>query len=510
MRKVQALLRWSTSHPLRAALLVGLALRLIGLSSRSVQYDDVFSIFLAARSLPEIVAGTAADTMPPLFYFILHFWMVLGQQIWLVRLLSVGFSLAVIVLLFQVSEYWLGTPAAGWAALLAAISPLQLYHAQDVRMYMLLVLAQMGYIWCFTRIWFAYYPQGAAIPLSLEAGRTSWRDWLGLVIFGAAAMYTHNLAVFGLLAADIFVLLRARWKLLARLVAAQLVIGLLALPWLLLLPGQLAKIQHAFWTPRPGLVEIIQAVIMFTAAMPLPQTLLVIAAVLSFQVLIMLALELRHPGARSMGVGFMALVLLAPPVLLFAVSYLMRPVFVPRGFLVASLAYDALAGFVISRAWSRPPGKLIAAGFILAAALTLPVFYTFDGFPRSPYQAAAGYLLKASPPGAVVIHDSKLSFFPMRYYAPQLDERFIADPPGTANDTFAPASQQAMQLFPQPDLTTAAAGLNDLFFVTYTRVFDEYRSLGQATHPAIQWLDSHYTRAGHQVFGDLEVFQYRR
>ena len=249
---------------------------------------------------------------------------------------------------------------------------------------------------------------------------------------------------------------------------------------------------------------------MFTAAMPLPPVLLGIAAILSFQILIMILLELRRREARVEGVGFMALLLLVPPLLLFGVSYIMRPVFVPRGFLVSSLAYDGLGGYVISRGWSRPPGKLIAAGFILAAVLTLPSFYTFNTFPRSPYQAATSYLEKEIQPGAVVIHETKLSYFPMHFYAPELVQSFIADPQGSANDTYAPISQQAMQLFPQPDLPTAASGYNALYFVTYTRVFDEYRSLGQAEHPAIAWLNDRYTLIAHQVFGDLEVFQYQR
>ena len=489
---------WWERHPLAVALTLGLVLRLIGIQSRSLQYDDAFSIFLAARSLPEIVSGTAADTMPPLFYFVLHFWLAISQQVWFIRLLSVIFSLVVIALLFEITQRWLGQSAAGWAALLAAISPLQMYHSQDVRMYMLLVLGQMGYAWFFTRIWFA------------EAGDRQIRNWIGLVLFGTIAMYSHNLAIFGLIVPNIFLLFQRRWKLLARLVAAQVVMGIVCLPWLMLLPGQLAKIQRAFWTPRPGLVEIIQAVIMFTSAMPLPPILLGIAAILSFQILIMMLLELRRRDTCTQGMGFMALLLLVPPLLLFAVSYLMRPVFVPRGFLVSSLAYDGLAGYAISRGWSRPPGKLIAAGFILAAILTLPSFYTFNTFPRSPYQAATSYLEKTIQPGAVVIHETKLSFFPMHFYAPKLAQSFIADPQGSQNDTYAPASQQAMQLIPQPDLPTATAGYNALYYVTYTRVFEEYRSLGQAEHPAIVWLNDHYKLTGHRVFGDLEVFQYLR
>ena len=65
LAKVRGAGRWVAQHALVLSLLLGLALRLIGLDSRSLQYDDTFSIFLSARSLPDILRGTAADTMPP-------------------------------------------------------------------------------------------------------------------------------------------------------------------------------------------------------------------------------------------------------------------------------------------------------------------------------------------------------------------------------------------------------------------------------------------------------------
>lgn len=497
--KIAEASRWIQQNPLGFALLLGIGLRLIALESRSLQYDDAFSIFLAVRSLPEIVTGTAADTMPPLYYFLLHFWMLINQEIWFIRLLSVIISLLLIVLVYQIVILWAGRCAAGWAAFLAAISPLQIYHAQDIRMYALLVLGQASYLWFFSRLWFAN--QKGWHPLG---------NWIGLVLSGLLAIYSHNLAIFALVVPDLFLLVKRRWKMLVRLITAQALIGLGALPWWMLLPGQLQKIQNAFWTPRPGLVEIFQAIIMFTAAMPLPQVLMLIAAVLSLQTLVLILIELWRYGRRDIGAGFLAGFFIIPPVLLFAVSYLMRPVFVPRGFLVSSLAYFGLAGFVITRSWSRGAGKLIAAAFILAAALTLPSYYSFASFPRSPYKEAAAYVEQANKPGMLVIHETKLSYFPMHFYAPDLPQTFLADVPGSANDTFAPASQSAMNIFPAGDLPSAAQGKQTIFFITYSQVFAEYQQIGIGEHPSIKWLNENYHFASRIVFNDLEVYRYER
>jgi hypothetical protein len=60
----------------------GLILRLPGLETRPIWYDEAFSILLAARPFGQVVSGTAADTMPPLYYAMLGLWQSLGQAIW--------------------------------------------------------------------------------------------------------------------------------------------------------------------------------------------------------------------------------------------------------------------------------------------------------------------------------------------------------------------------------------------------------------------------------------------
>jgi len=58
-----------------AILTLAVILRSIAITTREIQYDDTFTIFLSQQPLNDIISGTAADTMPPLFYFMLHYWM---------------------------------------------------------------------------------------------------------------------------------------------------------------------------------------------------------------------------------------------------------------------------------------------------------------------------------------------------------------------------------------------------------------------------------------------------
>jgi mannosyltransferase len=477
--------------------LVALVLRCLFIGTRSIEYDDAFSIFLSQQSISAIVHGTAADTMPPLYYFLLHFWMILGRQVWLLRSLSVLLSLGSVYLLYWVVKDLVDWKAGLWAAFLAAISPLQIYHAQDLRMYALLELAQLGYIWFFSQIF-----------KNLNLEKVDWKNWGGLVFCGGLAMYSHNLAIFVLVVPDLFLIFKRNWRLLFRLIAAQLVIGLVALPWLFYLPGQILKIQGAFWTPRPGLVEIIQAVIMFTAALPLSGILLIIAAVLSIEVLLIIVMEAIKDKEKKDELGFLACYALIPPVLIFIVSYIMRPVFVPRGFLVSSMAYYGIAGVVISKNWSKGVGVLLVGTFGLAAVISLPSQYLLNTFPRSPYQEEVSYLEGVIQPGEQVIHDNKLSYFPSEYYSPELPQRFLADQPGSPNDTFAPGSQKAMGIYPQPDLPTAIGDSQQLYFVVFSQTIQEYKMAGLPDHPNLTWLRLHYMLLDKKVFNDLEVYHF--
>ena len=213
-------------------------------------------------------------------------------------------------------------------------------------MYALLAFSELAYMLFFSRIW-----------RHDDNSRAVWKNWLGLILSGIVAMYTHNLAAFWLVVPLIILVFTREWRKCGKMLLALAAIGMVALPWLIKIPGQIDKIQTAFWTPRPGLIEIFQSVLLFNATLPLPQPWLLICAILSVQILVLVWFEV----IRGIKTGSNLLLLIGfailPPLLLFLVSYLIRPVFVTRGFLAASFAYYGLAGYVISVGWKRHVGK---------------------------------------------------------------------------------------------------------------------------------------------------------
>ncbi len=476
------------------AFMLAVGLRLIGINSREIQYDDAFSIFLARQSLRNIIQGTAADTMPPLYYFLLHFWQGLSDNLLFLRLLSIILSLMGWWIAVDLARRMFGVRTATIAGLLLAISPLQIYHSQDLRMYALLLVGQLAYFWFFYRIF--------------EERKDLSSLWVGLIISGAVAMYSHALAGFGLICGNLYLLWKKRWMDQIRLIKAQLGIGLIYLPWAFLLPGQIRKVQTAFWTPKPGIVEIFQSIILFHANLPLKGVILPIVAVVSAQLFFVFIWELWRDQVERSSMGLIIWTVFGLPLVLFLVSYVIQPVFVTRVFIISSALYCIGSARVIELRWKRGIGTFLLGGFFLTAALSLPSLYSFNEFPRSPFRQAVEFLNLPENQDAFVLHDNKLSYFPMRYYDENHDAAFLPDEPGSPNDTLALASQQAMGIYPQSDYLTAVSGKERFFFVVFKKAKEEFESIGQS-HPVLEVFSHQFLQTNITQIGDLVVYEFR-
>lgn len=485
-----------TSARLIAILLLAFALRVFLLEARPLWYDDAFSVFLAERGLAAIAAGTAVDTMPPGYYALLWGWMNgLGQSPFAMRMLSVAMSMLIVTMVFVIAKRGFGAGAGTWAAFLAALLPFQIYHAQELRMYTLLALGGLVYLY-------------GVLLLRDSKGASAWRA-LGLIALGTMlALYAHNLAFVTLLAGNVYLLFKRAWRQQAWLLGGQLIGALAFLPWLFYVPAQLEKIQRAFWTQPPGLLDWVQMMLVFTTYLPLPPPLIGLALLVTILVLVFATWQLVKLARRKKlpALGLLITFALFPPILLFILSYLIRPVFVPRGAIVSSLAYVILLAVVAARAPRRL--QIGLAGLTVILALTFLSFYysVFGEWRRAPYAQADAFLRAQFQNGDLIVHDNKLSFFPMHYYDRALPQVFLADPPNSDNDTFAPGSQQAMQLFPT-SWETAIGSSPRVWFVIYQTAIDEARA-ANVPHANLARLESTMQRAQENEYGDVRIFLY--
>lgn len=483
-------------------LLMGFGLRLYRLADKEMWYDEAFAVLYAEKELGSIVHGTvtpvegaAADIHPLMYYFFLHGWMSIGQAPFIVRFPSVVLGLLAVCLVFAIGRE-LFSPRVGLvAATLAAISPFHIWYSQEARMYSLLCLASLLVIYFFVRAW----KQGTRL------------QWIGLSFFTALALYAHNLAFLIPLTLYLFVLLRRQWNFLGRLLIAHLGSLLLFLPWLLLVPGQLAKVRQAYWIPRPGPAELIRTLIVFTFNLPLPDWLLPIGLFFSLLLLtLVLYRTLRHaPALRSevSGAGWLCISLSFVPMLAMFVISLVKPVYIERAVLASALVYCV----VVAQALLR--GKL--PRLVLVSLMPVPLLlvgslwfqYHYSGFPRSPFGEANAYLREHYREGDTIVHDSKLSFFPSHYYDRTLPQEYIGDVPGSSTDTLALPTQEVLGLLARPDMAHTVGNSERVWFVVFQRALDESRELG-VENPSKAWLDARYRLSNSVHYNDLNIYLY--
>jgi len=487
---------------LLAILLLGFALRLVRLEDREIWYDEAFAVLYAEKEIPAIVSGTitpvqgaAADIHPLLYYFFLHNWMSLGQSPFVVRFPSIVFGLLSICLVFGLGRELFTREVGLLAMTLAAVSPFHIWYSQEARMYSLLCLASLLSIYFFARAW--------------REGRRL--DWAAFTLFTALSLYAHNLAFLILFTLDLFAVVQRRWKLFRPLLLSHVAIGILFLPWLLLVPGQFAKVQQAYWIPKPGPSELVRTLMVFTFNLPVPDWLLPFSL---FFTLLLLSLTLYRTFARSVlpnEAGHRARHLVVslsfvPVITMFIVSQL-KSIYIERAILVCALAYYLTIAQAILR------GRL--PRFVIASLLPVPLLlagslwhqYTYAEFPRSPFREANAYLRGLYRTGDVIVHDNKLSFFPSHYYDRDLAQEYVGDAPGSATDTLALPTQEVLCLLAQPDMAHAAAGAPRVWLVTFQRALDEAEELGERNANKA-WLDSHYRLANLQKYNDLNIYLY--
>src|SRR3989338_9192729 len=105
--------------------------------------DEVFRIFMSQRSLVEIVTLTYGDGQPPLYYYLLKFWMgIFGDGEVVTRAFSlVTFEILIFLLLFFSKNLKPKTALFSTSVgLLTLFNPSLLYYSFETRMYLFFIL----------------------------------------------------------------------------------------------------------------------------------------------------------------------------------------------------------------------------------------------------------------------------------------------------------------------------------------------------------------------------------
>lgn len=244
--------RWA----LTILVLLGLAGVSVLLRTRAITtsywIDEGIAVGIGRYPLHEIPHVLLLDGSPPLYYLILHQWELwLGTGEIATRSLSLLAATLTIPVSFVFALRIAGTRAAWVAALLAAGHPFLTYYAQETRMYSLASLE-------------ALILAGALVLVFVQRRRGA----LPIAMLAAAALlYTHNWGLFAVIASFVACLAvvftgpkELRRPAVIDGVILYVGIALLYLPWVPSLLEQ-ARTTGAPWSKRPGLDELLSAIV---------------------------------------------------------------------------------------------------------------------------------------------------------------------------------------------------------------------------------------------------------
>ena len=486
-----------------AILVLALLVRLLGIATRPIWYDEAFSILFAEKGFSAMLYGTLAPTgagsadIHPLGYYIsLWLWMkIFGESIIAVRILSISAGLVVVYVVYAIAlEIALDVRTGELSMLIAAFAPFQIHYSQEIRMYSFLAMWLLVATYAF-----------------LRASTTgNWRWWLVFSVSAALAQYTHNLAAFYLLPLALLAIFQKNWKSLWGVIISGIGALLLYSPWLLQLPEQFSKIQNAYWIERPGISEVFTLLVVYTANTPLPaQWIPVVLAIALIVVAIGIVQTVKMTRRSSTKVGLRLLYFsLAPPLFLFLFSQ-WRPVYIERALLPSG------AIFCIWLAWvTMKTGlpKIVQLTFLsllmIAFALGIYQHITYQGFPYGPFQELDASLRQRFTSGDVILHSNKLSMLPAILFDRQLSQSFMDDPEGSSTDTLAPATQEVLGIQAKTDVQGATNDARHVWYIVYDQSIKEYQAAGHSTHPDIEYLNSHFRLQKEEQWGGLQLLLY--
>lgn len=513
-----------TSLALWLILLLAAFFRFYHLAGQSLWSDEGNSVALARRSLAEIAQRTAFDIHPPFYYWLLKIWIgVFGDSEVGLRSLSAVLGVACVYLTWQVAVRLLGRRVGLIATLISALSPFQVYYAQEARMYMLLALLgtltvflavlmvdqldnpwlKIGYVATVTAGLYTHYAYPivwAAVVVAVGYQQLAVSRQLSAISSHPSTSDRHRSSFF-ILHSSFFA-----WFFL------QLIPLLLYLPWL---PTAWRQITTWPSEPQPAaLTDILQTIgdtLLFGLSWPYDTGWLSIIGLTFLLGLAVAGLWYRSTslsesepqtalGLQRMFVTLLLLLWFFGPVIL--TGFIFNPAFL-KFLLVAAPALAILlaAGLVYLARLARPQwlglglSGACLAGLMATSLLSLYYYYTSDDAARDNYRGIVQFIKSVGEAGDAIILNAEGQQDVFGYYYEQ-----------------QPALEAPVYPLPQRRPLDETATLSELEAIAAgaDKIFAVYWAARQADPNGLieHWLDTHLFKATDQWYGHVRLASY--
>ena len=215
-------------------------------------FDEVYSWNLSLDTPKDIIAISSGDIHPPLFYIILKAWTnIFSDSIFSMRMLSTLLSMLSMLFLFNICrEIKITEKRIIFVLILYAVSPLNIYYSQEVRMQSLNLFLTIGSTFFFLRF----------LNSKKNIHGVLW------ALFAALSLYTHYFALLILFSQVLIIFVKYLFKEIdLSLTKAGFVYSLIPIalfsPWIPTFLNQTAQGQP--WRTGQSVTQILENYLVF-------------------------------------------------------------------------------------------------------------------------------------------------------------------------------------------------------------------------------------------------------
>jgi 4-amino-4-deoxy-L-arabinose transferase-like glycosyltransferase len=399
-----------------AIILLASGLRFFNLGARSFWFDEASSIRFARLDAATILTAGGSLGHPPGFYFLLHLWRAAGEGDFWLRFPSAFFGVLSVALTYGLARYLFDRPVAQVSAFWMAISPFQLYYAQEVRMYAMTTAVIPGLMWGFFH----------------GVREEDKKGWLAYGVLSVLGFYTYYFVGFVMAALSLWWLLdRRRWKTFGMFFITNGAVALTSAPLLIsyisqtnsILAKAVSRGSASTGLARPHILSPFTTLYYMLFSHVFPPEFWVAPGF--FCVVGMLALSMllwargHHVSRlRRSTVTGLLLVIWIPILFSLVFSWIFRPVYIERSFVICVPSLVLLFAFGALESPKLSPTPYVAVGFTLLLILGA-VFYVVRPDPtKPPIRDAVETVVERMQEGDVSLHLQGASYFPALIYSP--------------------------------------------------------------------------------------------
>ncbi len=332
-----------------------LVVSLLASPLKSFWSDEVYSINFS-RTL--IHTAKYKDTNMMLFHLILHYWMRLGENELVLRILSTVFACATIPFIYLIGKKLFSKETGLISAILLSINVFFIAYAQEVRSYSLLFLL--------SAISTYYFVQIISKP-------TKKLNYLFYIIASGLSLYAHYFAIFLIITHFLYIIIfKIRSIKIKYLFTTGISLFLICIPIVLMSSLNSSQIN---WLPKPGLKNVIGLPFVLSGDFP--------PIFISYGLIVFYLIFKTIGGIKKSSINnekiikyLLIIFLLAiPPLITFSISFFIKPIVTSKYLIFCLLPLLILIGSGIAQIKYKKIKFFVMVMLILLAFIRLVAWF---------------------------------------------------------------------------------------------------------------------------------------